>query len=89
MSLDISVDGNYSVLCQGEGRCQVFNHARKESSFTFLAHRETNQTRAPYSVSFWPNKQFPGQFATVGQDGKLNFWDLLTKQRLKQVQSDV
>lgn len=66
-----------------EGRVAI-NHVEEKDlskNFAFKCHRENNDTYAVNSISFHPGYS---TFATTGSDGKFNFWDKDSKQRLKQ-----
>ncbi|KAI9098851.1 WD40-repeat-containing domain protein [Phlyctochytrium arcticum] len=71
-------------FCVGsiEGRCQIQYLEEKPSvqSFSFKCHRSGNDVYALNAISFHP---IHGTFSTAGSDGILNFWDKVSKQRLK------
>ena len=67
-----------------EGRCGIQYVTQTSKNFAFKCHRNTSSNpKQIFAVNAIAFSRF-GTFATVGADGKFNFWDKDSKQRLKQ-----
>ncbi|KAJ1650701.1 RNA export factor gle2 [Dispira simplex] len=65
-----------------EGRVgiQYVQPANQAQSFTFKCHRDNNSLYPVNAICFHPEY---GTFTTAGTDGRVNFWDKTSKQRLE------